>query len=196
MLTLSLAGVLLRPPREDEYGFMIELRNRERRWFGDESELDHAVAAAWLATRDDEDQLLCIESGAMVVGTIGWTRVQAPGLIYELGRTIGDYRSARRGACDPVQLRKAIRIAIYLVLNHLFQARHASVVYARNKPENEVVKKLMLGFEGRASTWPFSSSSQGLETWRIEAGDWPVIGARVLKRIHMATDVDSAASGY
>lgn len=193
--TLSLDGVRLRLPSEDEYAFLVELRNRERRWFGDQSELDQAAAAAWLAERDDEDRLLCIESNGLVVGTIGWARVQAPGRIYELGRVIGDYRSARRGTCDPVWLRKAIRIAIYLVVNHLFQVQHASVVYARNKPENEAVKKLMRGFEGRIGVWPFSSSNQDLESWYIEAGDWPEIGARVLKRINM-TDVDSTALGY
>ena len=188
---LSLDGVSIRRPRRDEFALLIELRNRERQWFGDQGELDPAAAEAWLALRHEDDQLLCIESGGMVVGTIGWVRVPVPGRIYEIGRVIGDYRALRRNATGLNRMRTAVQSAILLASDHLFGTLRAEAVYARNRPANGLVRRSIIGFEGKRGAWPFPTPDQGMECWHVDAVDWAEVRAKVLARIDAEATVQA-----
>ncbi len=184
---LSLQGVELRPPAPDEFTLLTELRNRNRRWFGNPHALEPDSAAAWLATRHDEDRLLCIVTGGLIVGTIGWVRLPVPGRIYEMGRTIGDYRAAREAGCDAGQLRNAVRLAMHQALGHLFDACCADAVYARIRPENGLVRKVVGVFGCRTGPWPFPDPDPHLESWHLTRADWFTSRGRILSRINAHT---------
>ena len=182
MPMLSLNGVHLRPPREDEFAFLVELRNRERRWFADQSKLEHDHAAAWIAARHDDDRLNCIISNEAIIGTIGWVRVPTPGVIYELGRLIGGYQTARKHGLDNRQLYKDLRVGCCLAIDYLFGKLQAEIVYVRIRPENTRVRNMIREFGLLACTWPFSPSAQELECWRTVAAEWAIARNNVLKQ--------------
>lgn len=171
---LCFDGVHLRPPREDEFAYLVELRNRERRWFVDQSELRFEDGAAWLATRHDDDRLNCIISNDTIIGTVGWVRVSVPGSCFEVGRLIGDYKAARKHRRDQVKLYRDLRVGCCLAFDHLFDKLHAEIVYVRNRPENTYIRNLIHEFSMMACAWPISPSTQQLECWRIVAAEWPI----------------------
>lgn len=183
-MMLSLQGIDLRPPTEDEFALLTTLRNRNRRWFADQRELEHGSASAWLATRHDDDRVLCVVTAGMIVGTVGWSRVPTSGRIYELGRTIGDYRAAREAGCDAGRLHRAARLAVYQALDHLFGTLHADAVYVRIRPGNGLVRKVVEDFEGRSGVWPFPDSDGNLDSWQTSPADWYANRDRILARIN------------
>lgn len=183
MRRLSHGVVILRPPHEEDYPLLVALRNRERHWFGDEGELRLDAAAAWFASRHDDDRLLCIESDGKVVGTIGWTRVDAPGRIYEVGRLIADYRSAREDGQSRMRLHRAVRIAIVLAMDYLVEDLRADTAYFRRKPGNSLPGRLYELFGLYRTEWPFQPSDQDLECWTGNRADWAANRSRVLALI-------------
>ena len=167
---------------------LTDLRNRNRRWFGDRHELEPSAASAWLARRHDEDQLLCIVSEGVILGTVGWARIPVNGRVYEMGRTIGDYRATRRISRDAKQLPDAVRIAVYLVLDYLFVTSRADAVYVRIRPENGLVRKVVETFEGHFGLWPFPGPNPDLESWHLTHADWLANRDRTLARINARTN--------
>lgn len=181
---ICLDGIELRLPREEEYPFLVRLRNRERRWFFDQGELTNEDAAAWLSTRHDDDRLLCIVSEDVVVGTIGWVRVRAAEKVYELGRVIANYPAACTTGRDRAQVHKAMRIAFYLCIDHLFSEQcGADSIYGRTRSENGLIRKLLNAFEPRETIWPFSPLDGTFETWVLNAADWRGVRDGVSKRL-------------
>lgn len=180
---LSRNGVTLRVPREADYPLLVELRNRERRWFVDRREIHGKAAAEWFAARDVDDLLLCIETGGVVVGTVGWSRVPAPGRIFEFGRTIADYRGASENGVARAQVHRAIRLAMFMVADCLAYDMAADMVYIRIRPHNGYPRKLLQLLGLRRQTWPYESSGPELECWGGNPSDWAVNRERVLALI-------------
>lgn len=177
---LAIGGLRLRPPKPREFGYLTTLRNRERHWFGDQRQLEAGSAAAWLAARNENDQLLCIESEGLVVGTIGWVKVSSEDRTYEIGRIIFDRGVVRSHQRGQHLLRNVTRLAAILAFDHLFSRLRADAVYARNRSGNSSVRKLIQDFGLEAVTWPYTPSEQPMECWRIDAAAWGRVRERLL----------------
>lgn len=189
-----LCDVAIRSPLQDEFAYLTDLRNSARHRFGDQRALDGEAAAAWLASRTEDDCLLCIQLSGVVVGSIGWTRLAVPERAYEVGRIVADYRAVRRGGGDGGQLRRSIRIAYLLSLDHLFDSLGADSVCNRTRKENGLVRNALaeIGMPRVASAGPDDGAGR-FEDWRCTHRQWPDLRARILAVLGMPPDTETLA---
>lgn len=182
---ISAHDVELRTPQREEFPALVRLRNRERRWFGDRSELSLDAGSAWIAARDLEDSLNCILYGNVFIGTIGWTRVPECASCYEIGRIIADYSAARGAGMDANVIRAKLRVGSWLALDFLFTTLHASSIYARIRPENGLIRNMIHEFGLEPALWPAPDAPEApaLECWAIDAPRWRQVRDEVLARV-------------
>jgi hypothetical protein len=179
---ISAYDVELRTPQPEELPALVRLRNRERRWFGDRSELPVEEGSTWIASRDQEDSLNCIVHAGIVIGTIGWTKVPERAACYEIGRLIADYSAARSAGMDANVIRAKLRVGSWLALDFLFTALNASAIYARIRPENGLIRNMIHEFGLEPALWPAPDAPEApaLECWAIDALRWRQLRNKIL----------------
>jgi hypothetical protein len=94
-IVLSGDGVVLRFPFPEEHEHLIA--NQHRVWFGDQAKISLEAGKAWLSARTNDNCILIIRFDEVLIGIIGWVRLDREPRTYEVGRFIIDLQTRTKG---------------------------------------------------------------------------------------------------